>query len=280
MKLVNFISETIKISDLQCLSSFATISAERRNVMEDILIYLKKYWKEIIVGIFICISITLSCYSIFYKSSDEDKMMVAKEDKTIVNEEEEVLEEPTYFYVDVKGAVVTPGVYKIEGGAIIQDVINLAGGFLADAYQDGINLSQKVSDGMVVYVYTTKEVEKNSKTTSSGNNTSTNGGASYDASYNIQDWVLKKESVIANDVNISSDGNSGNNSVAEENKIININTANQSELTTLSGIGDAKAQAIIDYRNTNGYFKSIEDIKNVSGIGDVIFAKIKDYITI
>lgn len=280
MKLVNFISETIKISDLQCLSSFATISAERRNVMEDILIYLKKYWKEIIVGIFICISITLSCYSIFYKSSDEDKMMVAKEDKTIVNEEEEVLEEPTYFYVDVKGAVVTPGVYKIEDGAIIQDVINLAGGFLADAYQDGINLSQKVSDGMVVYVYTTKEVEKNSKTTSSGNNTSTNGGASYDASYNIQDWVLKKESVITNDVNISSDGNSGNNSVAEENKIININTANQSELTTLSGIGDAKAQAIIDYRNTNGYFKSIEDIKNVSGIGDVIFAKIKDYITV
>ena len=108
----------------------------------------------------------------------------------------------------------------------------------------------------------------------------TNGGASYDASYNIQDWVLKKESVITNDVNISSDGNSGNNSVAEENKIININTANQSELTTLSGIGDAKAQAIIDYRNTNGYFKSIEDIKNVSGIGDVIFAKIKDYITV
>ena len=150
---------------------------------------------------------------------------------------------------------------------------------MADAYQDGINLSQKVSDGMVVYVYTTKEVEKNSKTTSSGNNTSTNG-ASYDASYNIQDWVLKKESVITNDANISSDGNSGNNSVAEENKIININTANQSELTTLSGIGDAKAQAIIDYRNTNGYFKSIEDIKNVSGIGDVIFAKIKDYITV
>lgn len=280
MKLVNFTSETIKISDLQCLSSFATISAERRNVMEDILIYLKKYWKEIIVGIFICLSIALSCYSIFYKSSDEDKMMVAKEDETIVNEEEEVLEEPTYFYVDVKGAVVTPGVYKIEDGAIIQDVINLAGGFLADAYQDGINLSQKVSDGMVVYVYTTKEVEKNSKTTSSGNNTSTNGGASYDASYNIQDWVLKKESVITNDANISSEGNSGNNSVAEENKIININTANQSELTTLSGIGDAKAQAIIDYRNTNGYFKSIEDIKNVSGIGDVIFAKIKDYITV
>ena len=64
------------------------------------------------------------------------------------------------------------------------------------------------------------------------------------------------------------------------NELININTASKSELTALNGIGDVKAQAIIDYRNTNGNFKSIEDILNVSGIGDAVFAKIKDYITV
>ena len=133
---------------------------------------------------------------------------------------------------------------------------------------------------MVIYVYTTKDVKQNSKLNVNGNNNgTTNSGSSYDASYNIQDRVEKKESVITKDNNASG-GSNTNNTGSEENKIININTASKSELTTLSGIGDVKAQAIIDYRNTNGFFKSIEDIKNVSGIGDVVFSKIKDYITV
>ena len=248
--------------------------------MEDILNYLKKYGKEIIVGIFICISMVLSCYSIFYNSKKEDNTIVANEVDTIKDKESEVQEEATTFYVDVKGAVVTPGVYQVEDGAIIQDVINLAGGFKEDAYQDGINLSQRISDEMVIYVYTTKEVKQSSKLNVNGNNNgTTNSGSSYDASYNIQDRVEKKESVITKDNNASG-GSNTNNTGSEENKIININTASKSELTTLSGIGDVKAQAIIDYRNTNGFFKSIEDIKNVSGIGDVVFSKIKDYITV
>ena len=248
--------------------------------MEDILNYLKKYGKEIIVGIFICISMALSCYSIFYNFKKEDNTIVANEVDTIKDKESEVQEEATTFYVDVKGAVVTPGVYQVEDGAIIQDVINLAGGFKEDAYQDGINLSQRISDEMVIYVYTTKEVKQNSKLNVNGNNKiTTNSGSSYDVSYNIQDRVEKKESVITKDNNASG-GSNTNDTGFEENKIININTASKSELTTLSGIGDVKAQAIIDYRNTNGFFKSIEDIKNVSGIGDVVFSKIKDYITV
>ena len=63
-------------------------------------------------------------------------------------------------------------------------------------------------------------------------------------------------------------------------QIININTASKTELMSLNGIGEVKAEAIIDYRNKNGNFKSIEEIGNVKGIGDVIFAKIKNYITI
>lgn len=61
---------------------------------------------------------------------------------------------------------------------------------------------------------------------------------------------------------------------------VNINTANEAELQTLTGIGESRAQAIIDYREENGRFKSIEDIKNISGIGDKMFEKIKEHITI
>ena len=246
--------------------------------MEDILNYLKKYGKEIIVGIFICISMALSCYSIFYNSKKEDNTIVANEVDTTKDKESEVQEEATTFYVDVKGAVVTPGVYQVEDGAIIQDVINLAGGFKEDAYQDGINLSQRISDEMVIYVYTTKEVKQNSKLNVNGNNKiTTNSGSSYDASYNIQDRVEKKESVITKDNNASG-GSNTNDTGFEENKIININTASKSDLTTLSGIGDVKAQAIIDYRNKNGKFSKIEDLMNVSGIGESTYNQIKDNI--
>lgn len=62
--------------------------------------------------------------------------------------------------------------------------------------------------------------------------------------------------------------------------IININTANAEQLTSLTGIGEAKAKAIIEYRNVNGAFKSIDDIMEVSGIGESVFVKIKDHITI
>ena len=89
----------------------------------------------------------------------------------------------------------------------------------------------------------------------------------------------KKESIIT--TSDTANSNSELSDTAEDvNELININTASKSELTALSGIGDVKAQAIIDYRNTNGNFKSIEDILNVSGIGDAVFAKIKNYITV
>ena len=66
----------------------------------------------------------------------------------------------------------------------------------------------------------------------------------------------------------------------KDNKIININTATLEELMTLSGVGESKALSIIEYRNNVGGFKSIEEIKNVSGIGDAAFEKIKNNITI
>ena len=86
------------------------------------------------------------------------------------------------------------------------------------------------------------------------------------------DASIKKEDLITNEVN--------KENTANQEKLININTATKEELMTLSSIGEAKAEKIIEYRNLNGSFKTIEDIKNVSGIGDKLYDTIKAYITV
>lgn len=152
------------------------------------------------------------------------------------------------------------------------DVITLAGGFNEDADQESINLSKKVSDEMVIYIYTTKELKSNETKKSS----STTSKSCNSSSYSIKDCVEKKESIIIPGENNAEITNEDDLTT----QIININTASKTELMSLNGIGEVKAEAIIDYRNKNGNFKSIEEIGNVKGIGDVIFAKIKNYITI
>lgn len=235
--------------------------------MQDCLFFLKKYKKELVFSFFICLCLFLSCYTIFISQDIEDE---STQDLLVSQEEEEIKEEiPSKQYVDIKGAVLSPGVYEVEEGTIINDVINLAGGFTEDADQNGINLSKKVEDEMVIYIYTKKEISSNDST----KNTSNSHTSCTSTSYNINDCVEKTESIITNK-------ESNEKEETEKSGIVNINTASQSELMTLSGIGDTKAKAIIDYRNTNGAFKKIEDLLNVNGIGDAIFEKIKDYITI
>lgn len=243
--------------------------------MENIIFYFKKYAKEITFGFLICICIALSCFSIFKK---EDNVETIENTNLMANmDEEEKEEEPEQlvFHVDVKGAVEAPGVYEVNEGAIISDVITLAGGFTEDAVQDTINLSKKVSDEMVIYVYTKKEIDKSSSNTG----VSTTNSSCNTSSYNIEDCVEKIESIIITGDNVGTDMDTTAENESTS-KLVNINTATKSELTTLNGIGDVKAEAIIDYRNTNGNFTSIEDILNVSGIGDALFTKIKDYITV
>ena len=241
--------------------------------MDNIIFFLKRYTKEITFGFLICVCIVLSCFSI---SKKEENMETIENNNLMANivEEEEKEKEVFFFHVDVKGAVQSPGVYEVNEGTIIRDVIALAGGFTEDAMQDTINLSKKVNDEMVIYVYTKKEVNK-----SEPNSETIMTSTCYTSSYNIKDCVEKTESII-----ITSDETSESietpNKTESTNELVNINTASKNELTSLNGIGDVKANAIIDYRNANGNFTSIEDILNVSGIGDALFAKIKDYITV
>lgn len=143
-------------------------------------------------------------------------------------------------YVDVGGAVKNPGVYGFKQGERVIDAINKAGGLEDDADTSTINMAKKLTDEEKVY-------------------------------------IPKKGETPPQVVSGTSSSNSG---VLPTNAKININTASLQELDSLPGIGPVTAQRIIDYRNQNGPFKSIEEIKNVSRIGDKIFEQIKDKITI
>ena len=182
----------------------------------------------------------------------------------IVKEENDNKEETKNitYNVDIKGAVKNPGVYKISSDLTVNDAIILAGGLTKEADTSVTNLAKKVTDEMVIIIYTKNEV-KNS---------------------NIVDTVIKvveKECVCPN---IQNDGclnteikdNISNN---ENNSLVNINTASIEELQTIDGIGESKAKSIVEYRKNNGLFKSIEDIKNIDGIGDKLYETIKVYIT-
>ena len=186
------------------------------------------------------------------------------------------------FFVEVKGEVKKPGVYEVNNKTIINDVIKNAGGFTKKAYTKNINLSKKVSDELVIYVYSKDEYK-------SLNEIKVEKEIIIEEcicpTYDISDCTNNGKSEIINDNNDTNEIVNDNNSneaiedSKENNNLININIASKKELMTLNGIGESKANAIIDYRNQNK-FKTIEDIKNVSGIGDSAFEKIKNNITV
>ena len=278
--------------------------------MQDILLIIKQYGKDLIYGLLLLVCIAITAYGVFFKKEEvsSDNNLVANFDNEA--EEESNISEKATIYVDIKGAIAKPGVYEVKAESIINDVVNLAGGFLDDAYQDGINLSKKVTDEMVIYIYTNQEIKASSKTSNNSTENKTvfeqTTSNCVSSSYDINDCITKTESVIitsnkesanvtngvANDPINSEDTTYESEEIvnnepttsgddAENNtQLININTASKVELTELSGIGDARAEAIIEYRTTNGGFKEIQDILNVNGIGGAIFAKIKDYITV
>lgn len=165
-------------------------------------------------------------------------------------------------FVDVKGAVKKPGVYEVKENSIVNDCIKLAGGITSSGTLSNINLSKKVTDEMVIYVFKKSEI-----TTSAKN-----------------EIPCTTEVIEINNCPIITDNQTSNNDNKETTtdtigKKININTATKEELTTLTGIGESKANSIIEYRKTN-QFKSIEELKNVSGIGDALYESIKDSITV
>lgn len=171
-------------------------------------------------------------------------------------------------YVHVCGAVVRPGVYSMENGDRIFQVIEAAGGFAEDAARDYVNLAMELSDGMKIVIPTLAEVDS-AKEQVSEKTTVEAGTTEAGDNKQIEIGVVDTGSEVSSSVSesLSSDK-------------VNINTADSSELQTIPGIGPTRADAIIEYRNSVGLFKTIEDIKNVSGIGESTFAKLQASITV
>lgn len=205
-------------------------------------------------------------------------------------------------YCDIKGSVNNPGVYEIKDNYTIKDIIKDAGGLKDRSYTDKINLSKKVVDEMVIYIPTKNEIYK----LNALNNCDCSRyvleclSDSVDNDVNERkegNSVEKSDNVITNEVttknkisttkkivNTSKNINSKTTITTTTEKIINypinINSCSLEELLTIKGLGDIKAKKIIEYRDDNGLFKSIEDIKNINGIGDALFNKIKEFITV
>ena len=221
--------------------------------------------KLVVLGILLFLSILVigvSIYTIYVLNEKETAIELADVvTSDVVDVSDAVEEEKTTIYVEVKGAVANPGVYVMEEGQIVNDAINLAGGFLDTAYTDIINLSKKISDELVIYVYTKSEYKKNNSTSAKSDNND----------YLIDDVINNNVSIITSDTTTDN---------TPDNTLININIASVTELVTLPGIGESKAKNIITYREENGYFKTIEELKNVSGIGDATFEQLKAYITV
>lgn len=247
---------------------------------------LKKYLKEILLSVLILLNIGYY-YLYFFGTNSFDNNIVIEENNNLTNDTVIISKtnETTKKYVEIKGAVKKPGVYSITNDTIINDVITMAGGLNDNAYTLNINLSKKVKDEMVIYIYTKSEykTDTKSKTVLKTNIVYKECNCS---KYDITNCTSAKESVIVQTnttttyiENDTSEVNS-TSTVSNENTIININSATKEELMTLSGIGEAKAESIIKYRSENGNFENTSDITKVSGISDKIYEKIKDSITV
>ena len=160
----------------------------------------------------------------------------------IINEDVEILENVNQktIMIDIKGEVVKPGTYEFNNDERIIDAINKSGGLTSNANVESINLSEKLTVEMLIII-----PSKEDEVISDSNSTK-----------------VVKEKKEVNDGKIS------------------INTGSISELMKLQGIGQKKAEAIIEYREKNGLFKDIKDITKVAGIGNSIFEKIKDNIKV
>ncbi len=228
------------------------------DIKYNVLKFIKENKIKIISITSIIIIFSIISIFIFNNSKKENiKKEISYSEITKENKEENNI---SYVYVDIKGMIKNPGIYMMNSNDRVNDVINKAGGLIKGANTRYINLSKKVSDEMVIIIYSEEEVtEKLSELTE-------------------QD---ETPCLCENTVNDSCINNNLSNTSEEQtsNELININKATLEELMTLSGIGESKAKAIIEYRNEFGNFNSKEDLMEVTGIGESIYSKIKDFIT-
>lgn len=163
--------------------------------------------------------------------------------------------EGDYIVVHITGAITNPGIVKLKDGDRIADAISQSGGFTSDADISAINLAYKLDDGQKIYIPYKGE----------------------NSNFYVDDEYIS--SSPGKDI-ISDIDSSYNSSYTKKSELININSATQTELETIPGIGPSTALKIIEYRKQNGKFNSIDDLKNISGIGESKFENMKPYISV
>lgn len=200
----------------------------------------KKY--KIIGLIFFLVCSVFYCLFSYINTGKEE---LIKNDETEMYEEVESVddsseEKKNQIVVEIKGAIKNPNVYWIDEESIVEDLINKAGGLNENADINSINRAEKLKNHQLIII------------PDNSNHENTN--------VNVNILRSNKDDLSSN--------------------LININTADEKELDSLPGVGPSKAKDIIRYREEKGEFKSIEDIKNVKGIGESSFEKLKDKITV
>lgn len=203
----------------------------------------KKLLIKVIAGV-ILLAVAFAFYLIKEKAGDqaESVTVIPSETAAVEPAATNTAVEAKFIIVDIAGAVMKPSVVELPEGSRVFEAIEKAGGLAKDADLRSTNQAEILTDGQKIYIPTKHEMEESQA-----------GSASSGIVFNA---------------------------AAGQSKLININTADSQTLQQLKGVGPATAEKIISYRNENGKFKTIEDIKNVSGIGDKTFEKLKDKITV
>ena len=238
------------------LNNISVRPFRKEEKIENYIEKIKSFFMENWIGILISI---VSLIISFIIAGTKEK---AKDCNCPLCEYEEKSDLKKLIKVDVKGAVKEPKVYILEEDATVEDAIKMAGGLIDGGITSNINLSKKLKDEMVVYVFTQAELDKENSQ---------------------NEIVCEVPKCECETIKVSGDtiiNKNDSNKAESSNGLISINDASLEDLMTLDGIGNSKALAIINYRNENGPFKSIEEVKNVSGIGDALYEKIKNKIKV
>lgn len=221
-----------------------------------------KNQKTVIILVILLIIVTVIIYKFTRIDNTEDKFSenydILKNETSTKEENTEVVNKETII-IHVTGCVTRQGIVKLKEGDRISDAIESAGGITGEADMSRINLAYELEDGQKIYIPSIN-----------------------DKKVSDEDEILKKEYITdePGDAIIVENNEETAVKKKEENTVININTAEQSELEQIPGVGSSTALKIIEYRKTNGKFKTIEDIKNVKGIGDAKFETMKNNICV
>lgn len=247
--------------------------------MKEKIKIIKKYGKYVALLLILAIT-SIVIFNTNNKAEVEEDIVLSAlvEEEKEVNEEteeQETIKTEEKIKVDIKGEVITPGVYELNIGDRVSDAIKTSGGLTKNADTTLINLSKNLKDEMVIIIYNKNEIEKLKQEL-----TTTKTVIEYIEKECTCPDTINDACIYENNKENNSENSSEKTVEETQNTKISINTAPQEELENIPGIGASKAKAIIKYREENGGFKTIEEIINVSGIGESTFEKFKDYITI